>query len=102
MKYKLCVKHKKSNVMTGNECRNRKASTLKRHAHSADHKQSVVAKAMTWPFSVSHVFNEKRKSHAAILCALSFKYQNLPMSEVQLTKSTACLRSFPYVIFLLC
>ena len=24
--------------MTGNECRNWKASTLKRHAHSADHK----------------------------------------------------------------
>jgi len=36
--------------MTGNECRNWKASTLKRHAHSADHKQSVVAKAMPWSF----------------------------------------------------
>jgi len=30
--------------MTGNECRNWKASTLKRHAHSADHKQFVVAR----------------------------------------------------------
>ena len=61
--------------------------TFKRHAHSADHKQSVVAKAMTWSFWVSNVFNEKRKSHAAILCALIFKYPNLPMYEVQLTKS---------------
>jgi len=33
--------------MTDNECRIWKASTLKRHAHSADYKQSVVAKAMT-------------------------------------------------------
>ena len=55
---KLCVKHKKSNIMTGNECRNWKASTLKGHAHSADDKQSVVAKAVTWSFSVSNVFNE--------------------------------------------
>ena len=61
MTCKLCVKHKKSNVKTG----------------------KVVAKAMTWSFSVSNVFNEKRKSHAAILCALDFKYPNLPMSEVQ-------------------
>ena len=98
----LCVKHMKSNVMTGNESRNWKASTLKRHAHSADHKQSVVAKDMTWSFSVSNVFNEKRKSHAVILCARNFKYPNLPMSEVQLTKSVARLRSFPYVILLLC
>ena len=74
--YKLCVKHKKSNVKTG----------------------KVVAKAMTWSFSVSNVFNEKRKSHVAILCALNFKYPNLPMSEVQLTKSATCLRSFPYVM----
>jgi len=44
MTCKLCVKHKKVNVMTGNECRNWKANTLKRHAHSADHKQSVVAR----------------------------------------------------------
>ena len=50
MKYKLCVKHKKSNVMTGNECRNWKASALKRHVHSADYKQSVVAEAMTGSF----------------------------------------------------
>ena len=57
------------------------------HAHSADHKQSVVAKAMTLSFSVSNVFNEKRKSHAVIICALNFKYPNLPMSEVQLTKN---------------
>ena len=92
---KLCVKHKKSNIMTGNECRNWKASTLKRRTHSADHKQSVVAKAMIWSFSVLSVFNEKTKSHAAILCALNIKYSNLPMSEVQLTKSAACLRSFP-------
>ena len=63
------------------ECRNWKASTLKRPAHSADHKQSVVAKVMTWSFSISNVFNEKRKSHAATLCALNFKYPNLPMSE---------------------
>ena len=80
MTCKLHVKH-------GNECRNWKASTLNRHAHFADHKQSVVAKAMTWSFSVSIVFNEKRKSHAAILCALNFKYRNVPMS-----------RSFPYAI----
>ena len=66
--------------MTGNECRRWKASTLKRH--SADHKQSVVAKVMTWSFSVSNVFNEKRKSHAVIFRALNFKYPNLPMSEV--------------------
>ena len=72
------------------------------HTHSADHIQSVVAKAMTWSFSVSNVFNEKRKSHAAIICALNFKYLNLPMSEVQLTKSASYLRSFPYVILLLC
>ena len=98
----LCVKHTKSNVMTGNKSRNWKASTLKRHAHSADHKQSDVAKAMTWSFSVSNVFNEKRKSHAAILSALNFKYPNLPMSKAQLTKSGACLRLFPYVILILC
>jgi len=67
-----------------------------------DHKQTVVAKAMIWSFSVSNVFNEKRKSHAAIFCALNFKYLNLPMSEVQLTKSAARLRLFPYVILLLC
>ena len=89
MTCKLCAKHKKSNVMTGNICRNWKARTLKRHAHSADHKQSVVAKAMPLSFSVSNVFNEKRKSHSAILCALNFKYPNLPMSEVQLTKSVS-------------
>jgi len=88
--------------MTDNESRNWKASTLNRHAQSADHKQPVVAKAKTWSFSVSNVFNEKRKSHAAILCALNFKYPNLLMSEVQLTKSAACLRLFPYVILLLC
>ena len=93
MKYKLCVKHKKSNVMTGNECRNWKASMLKRHTHSADHKQSVVAKAMTWSFSVSNVFNEKRKSHAAILCALNFKYPNLPMSEVQRVSTFVSIRN---------
>ena len=58
MIHKLCVKYKKSNIMTGNECRNWKASTLKGHAHSADDKQSVVAKAVTWSFSVSNVFNE--------------------------------------------
>ena len=80
------------------ECRNWKASTLKRHAHSADHKQSVVAKAMTWSFSISNVFHEKRKSQAALPCELNFKYPNLPMSEVQLTKSATCLRSFPYVM----
>ena len=33
----IVCKHKKSNIMTGNECRNWKASTLKRHTHSADH-----------------------------------------------------------------
>jgi len=49
-----------------------------------DHKQSVIAKAMTLSFSVSNVFNEKRKSHAALLCAMNFKNPNLPMSEVQL------------------
>ena len=43
--------------MTGNECRNWKASMLKRHTHSADHKWAVVAKAMTWSYSVSNVFN---------------------------------------------
>jgi len=43
----MCVKHKKSNVMTGSECSNWKASALKKRAHSADHKQSVVAKATT-------------------------------------------------------
>ena len=58
--------------------------------------------AMTWSLSVSNVFNEKTKSHAAMLCALNFKYRNLPMSEVQLTKSAARLRSFPYIILLLC
>ena len=68
MTCKLCVKHKKGNVMTGNECSNWKASTLKRRAHSADHKQSVVAKAMTWSFSVSTVFNEKRKACSHTLC----------------------------------
>jgi len=48
MTCKLCVKHKKVkfNVVTGNECRNWKANTLKRHAHSADHKQSVVARGL--------------------------------------------------------
>jgi len=35
MTCKLCVKHKNTNLMTGNECRNA-------HAHYADHKQSVV------------------------------------------------------------
>jgi len=49
--------------------------------------------AMTWSLSVLSVFNEKTKSYAAILCALNFKYRNLPMSEVQLTKSAACLRN---------
>ena len=87
----LCVKHTKSNVMTSNECKNWKAGTLKRHVHSADHKWAVVAKVLTLSFSVSNVFKYKRNSHA-----------NLPMSEVQSTKSAACLRSFPYVILLLC
>ena len=63
------------------------------HAHSADHIQSVVAKAMTWSFSVSNVFNEKRKSHAAILCALNFKYPNLPMSEVQRVSTFVSIRN---------
>ena len=36
----------------------------------------------------------RKKSHIAILCALNFKYPNLPMSQVQLTKSTARLCSF--------
>ena len=39
--------------MTGNECRNLRASTIKRHAHSADHKQYFVG--MTGPFSVFKV-----------------------------------------------
>ena len=77
-----------------NECRNWKASTLKRHAHSADHKQSVVAKVMTWSFSISNVFNEKRKRHAATLCALNFKYPNLPMSEWSLTNEIRRVSTF--------
>ena len=60
MTCKLYVKHKKSNVMTGNECRNWKASMLKTHAHSADNKRSVLTEAETGSFSVSNVFNEKR------------------------------------------
>jgi len=38
--------------MTGNECRNWKASTLKRHTHSADNKQSVITESKTGSFSV--------------------------------------------------
>ena len=57
MTCKLCVKHKKSNVMNVNECRNWKASTLKTHAHSADNKQSVITETNIGSFSVS---NEKR------------------------------------------
>ena len=58
--------------------------------------------AMTWSFSVSNVFNERRKSHVAIICALNFKYPNLPMTEVQLAKSASYLRSFPDILLLLC
>ena len=47
MTCKLCVKHKKSNVMTGNECRNWKTSMFKTHAHSADNEQSVITEAKT-------------------------------------------------------
>ena len=43
------------------------------------------------------MFNEKRKS-VKELCALNLKYSNLPMSNVQLTKSAVCLCSFPYII----
>ena len=42
---------------------------------------------MSRSLSVTNVFNDNTKSHAAILCALNFRYPNLPMSEVQLTKS---------------
>ena len=37
----------KTNVMTGSECQNWKTSTLTPDAGSTDHKQSVVAEAMT-------------------------------------------------------
>ena len=68
MTCKLCVKHKKSNVMTGNECRNWKASMLKTHAHSADNKQSAITEAKPGSFSVSNVLNEKKESHSHTLC----------------------------------
>jgi len=58
----LCLKHKKTNViMTGSKFRNCKTSTLTRHTDSTDHKQSVVAEAMTGSLqkTVPNVFNEK-------------------------------------------
>ena len=36
----LCIKHKKSNALTG-DCRNFKTSTLTRHADSKDHKTKL-------------------------------------------------------------
>ena len=61
MSCNLCLKHKKTNVMTGSECRNWKTSTLTRHADSTDHKQSVVAEAMTGSLQKT-VFNEKESA----------------------------------------
>ena len=37
----LCIKHKKSNALTGG-CRNFKTSTLTRHADSKDHKEALL------------------------------------------------------------
>ena len=41
----LCIKHKKSNALTG-DYRNFKTSTLTRHADSNDHKEGVTAESM--------------------------------------------------------
>jgi len=61
MTCKLCVKLKKSILMTGNECRNWKASTLKRHAHSADHKQSVLQRVWVGPFQFQMCLMRKER-----------------------------------------
>ena len=45
----LCIKHKKSNALTG-ACRNFKTSTLTRHADSKDHKEAVAAESMAGSF----------------------------------------------------
>ena len=45
----LCIKHKKSNALTG-DCRNFKTSTLTRHADSKDHKEAVAAESMAGSF----------------------------------------------------
>jgi len=57
-----------------------------------------VAEAMTG--SLQKQFQKcLMRRESAILCALNFKYPNLLMPEVQLTKSTECLRSFSHVNF---
>ena len=80
----LCLKHKKTNVMTGSECRNWKKSTLTQHADSTDHKQSVVAEAMTGSLqkTVANVFNEKK---SAIFCALKATFW-LALEDLAITK----------------
>jgi len=62
MTCKLRVKHKKSNVMTGNECRNWKASTFCW--------SQTVCCCKGYDLVLVSFKCEKRKSHAAIRCAL--------------------------------
>ena len=64
----LCIKHKKSNALTG-DCRNFKTSTLTRHADSKDHKEAVAAESMAGSFekTVKKVLDEKE---AAVVSAL--------------------------------
>ena len=63
----LCIKHKKSNALTG-DCRNIKTSTFTRHADSKDHK-AVAAESMACSFekTVKKVLDEKE---AALVSAL--------------------------------
>jgi len=53
--------------MTGNECINWKASTLKTHAHSAHNKQSVITEAKT-PLQFQMCLMRKKESHGHTLC----------------------------------
>ena len=74
----LCIKHKKSNALTG-DCRNFKTSTLTRHADSKDHKEAVAAESMAGSFekTVKKVLDEKE---AAVVSALKVVF--MPPKEL--------------------
>jgi len=78
--------------MTGSECRNWKKSTLTQHADSTDHKQSVVAEAMTGSLqkTVANVFNEKK---SAIFCALKATFW-LALEDLAITKFESLVKIF--------
>ena len=83
----LCIKHKKSNALTG-DCRNFKTSTLTRHADSKDHKEAVAAESMAGSFekTVKKVLDEKE---AAVVSALKVVFW-MTKEDISISSMKAC------------